>query len=108
VDDRAIDAMQLPIELAGGISLLLQHVKQALEDASFLLAVEAAGDRAPGAIALGQSAPGGASAENPQHAIEKAAMVDCRPSRLRLLGWKQWLEPLPLCVDQVSSVHSTQ
>jgi hypothetical protein len=85
-DDRAIGAMQLPVELAGGIRPLLQHVKQALEGASFLPAVEAAGDRAPG----------GASAANPQHGIEKAAMADCRPSRLRFLGGEAVVEAAPI------------
>jgi hypothetical protein len=80
-DDDAIDAMHLPIELAGGSGLLLQCVKQVLEDASLPPAVEAARHRPPGAIALRQVVPGGARAETPQHPIEEAAMVDGRASR---------------------------
>jgi hypothetical protein len=42
-DNGAIDEVQLPIELAGGIGLLLEHGKQALEYAGLLPAVEATG-----------------------------------------------------------------
>jgi hypothetical protein len=107
-DDGAIDAMHVPIELAGGVDLLLQCVKHVLEDAGLLPAVEAAGHGTPGAIALRQVVPWGACAKNPHHAIEAAAVVDGRPSRPWFLRRKQRSEPLPLCIGQVSSVHSTQ
>jgi hypothetical protein len=41
-DDGAIDEMHLSIELTSGIGLLLQGVKQMLEDTSLPPAVEAA------------------------------------------------------------------
>jgi hypothetical protein len=42
-NDGAIDEMHVPIELAGGIGLLLQRVKQTRKGAGFPPAVEAAG-----------------------------------------------------------------
>jgi hypothetical protein len=66
----------LPIELDSGIGLLLDHVEQLLEHAGFLPAIEAAGHRAPGAIALRQALPGGDGAQRPQHPIENTAMID--------------------------------
>jgi hypothetical protein len=50
-DDGAIDVVDLPIELARGLGLLLESGPEALEDASVLPTVEATGYRAPGAIA---------------------------------------------------------
>jgi hypothetical protein len=106
-DDGAIDERPLPIELVGGIGLLLHCVKQMLEDASLTPAVEAARHRPPGAVALRQVVPGSAGAEHPQHPVEDAAMVDGWSSRLGFLRWKQRLEPLPWGIGQVASVHST-
>lgn len=60
-DDGAIDEMHVPIELAGGIGLLLQGVKPPLKDAGVPPPVEAAGYHAPGAIALRQVVPAGAT-----------------------------------------------
>jgi hypothetical protein len=64
-DDGAINEMHVPIELADGLGLLLQDVKELLEDAGFLPAVKAARHGPPGAIALRQVVPGGAGTENP-------------------------------------------
>jgi hypothetical protein len=44
-DDGAIDEMHIPIELTSGIGLLLQGLKQMLEDPSLPTAVEAARHR---------------------------------------------------------------
>ncbi len=57
-DNGTIDEVPLPIELAGGIGLLFERVKQALEDAGARPARDATGDRAPRAITLGQIPPG--------------------------------------------------
>jgi hypothetical protein len=106
--DSAIDVVDLPIELASGIGLLFKRIKHVLEDTGFLPAIEAARHRAPRAIALWQIVPGGAGAQNPQHAIKDATMVDGWPPGLRFLGREQRSELLPLRVGQVSSVHSTR
>ena len=107
-DNRAIDEMYIPIELTGSISLLLHGVKQPLKDPGFPPAVEAARHRPPGAVALWHVVPRRARAENPQHPVKDTAVVSSRASRLGLLRWKERLKPLPLCVGQISSMHSTQ
>ena len=106
-DDGAIDDMEVPIELTSGLSPLLQRVKQRLEDTGLLPAGEAAGYRPPRAIARRPVVPGGASAQNPEQAIEDAAMVGGRSARPWFWRWEQRSEPLPLSVGEVSSVHST-
>jgi hypothetical protein len=83
--DGAIDRVALPVERAGGIGLLYKRIKHMLEDAGFLPALEAAGHRSPGAIALRQIMPGGTGAQNPQHTIEDAVMVDRWASGLGFL-----------------------
>jgi hypothetical protein len=105
-DGSAIDEVQLPIKLAGGIGLLGERIKEALEDAGFLPAIEAAGHRAPGAIALGQVPPGGPGTQDPQEAVQDAPVIDRRPTRARCLGREQRLQPLPLGIGQIASVHA--
>jgi hypothetical protein len=90
-DDSAIDGVQVSIEPAGGIGLLLERVKEAPEDAGSQPAREATSDGAPWAIALGQIPPGRPGAQNPQHTVKDAAMTDRRSSSLRFWerskGW---------------------
>ncbi len=74
-NDGAIDIVNVPVDLPIGIGLLLDGLKETLPDTRFAPAIEAAGHRAPGPIALGQIAPGGTGAQNPQDAIEDASMV---------------------------------
>lgn len=93
---RAIDNVESPVKLPRSITLLLDSGKKSLPDARLAPAVEAASDRPPGAVALRQVTPGGAGAEEPQDAVEDAAMVDRSTSGMRFLGWKQRLKPLPL------------
>jgi hypothetical protein len=97
-DDGAINIVQIPIELAARLGLLLDGVKHVRPEAGPLPAVEATRHGAPGAIARGQVAPGGAGAQNPSDAVHDAAMVYGWPARLRLLGREQRLQPLPLGV----------
>jgi hypothetical protein len=106
-DDGAIEGMHVPSERAGGSGLRLHGVNQPLKDPGWPPAGEAAGPGAPGAIARRHVMPGGAGAEAPHHAMADAPIVDSWAACLRLLGGKQRLEPLPLCVGEVSSVHST-
>ena len=58
-NDRAIDIMNVPVDVALGIGLLLHGLKETLPDTSFLPAIEAAGHGAPTPIALGQITPWG-------------------------------------------------
>jgi hypothetical protein len=52
-DDGAVNEVQPPIEVAGGIGLRWEPIKQALEDVGVLPAIEATGDGTAQAIALG-------------------------------------------------------
>src|SRR5262245_23588577 len=97
-DNRAIDIMRGPIQLPRGVGLLLDGGQEAVPEADSAPAIEATGDRTPGAIALWEIPPGGPCAENPEDAIEEPAMVGRGAAGGRFLGRKQRLEPLPLLV----------
>ena len=97
-DNRAIDIVRGPVELPGGVSLLLDSGQEAVPQAGPAPAIEPAGDRAPGAIPLGEVTPRGARAEEPQHPVENPAMIGRRAAGRRFLGGKQRLESLPLLV----------
>ena len=107
-DNRALDALDIPIELTGSLSLRLHGVKQPLKDPGFPPAVDAARHRPPGAVALRHVVPRRARAEHPQHPVQETAVVSSRASRLGLVRGKEWLKPLPLYGGRVSSMHSTQ
>src|SRR5207302_2963757 len=89
-DHGAIDIVDSPGELLRGVSALLNRRKEASPNASLAPAVEAAGEGVPAAISLGQVAPGGACADNPQDAIQDASVVSgwaaCVRSYLLILG----------------------
>ena len=106
--DRAIDIMNVPVDFALGIGLLLYRLKETLPDTGFLPAIEAAGHGAPTTIALGQSPPWGTGTENPQDAFDDASMVQSRSTRLRFLRRKQRLELLPLRVCKFFSFHADE
>lgn len=74
-NDGTIDGMEVPIELSGGIALLLQGLQDALPDPRLLPAIKAAGDRVPGAVALGQISPRCSSSQDPQDPIDDQAMI---------------------------------
>jgi hypothetical protein len=98
--------MEVPIQLAIGVGLRLHRRQELTPDASLLPAVKTTGDRAPGAIAFRQIAPGSAGAQNPEDAMEDASMIHCRSAGLGFLWREQRLQPLPLGVGYVSSVHA--
>ena len=95
-DERAIDVVQIPIDPAARFGLLLDGVKHSLPEAGPLPAGDATGHRAPGTLAFGQIAPGGASAQHPSNAVQEAAMVHGWPASLGCLGWEQRLQMRPL------------
>jgi hypothetical protein len=64
-DNGTIDIVEQPVHLPRSIGLLLQGLQELLEDAGLLPAVEAAGHRAPGTIALRQITPGRPSTQDP-------------------------------------------
>ena len=105
-DHGAIEIMAIPVQLAMGVGLGLHRREELLPDASPLPAIEATGDGAPRTIAFGQIPPRGPGAQNPEHAVEDASMIDSRPAGLGFLWKEQRLEPLPVRVGQIASVHT--
>ena len=88
-DDGAIHIVDIPVQVLGGVGLLLDRRKEASPDARLAPAVEAAGDGLPGAIPFGQVAPGSAGAEDPEDAVEDAAVVSGWAAGVRFLWRKQ-------------------
>src|SRR2546423_3044478 len=107
-NDRAIDIVNRPIHLPRSIGLLLDGLKEALPETGFAPTIEAAGDRAPGAIAFREVTPGGASTQNPQDAIDDHSMVRSGPAGFGFVRGKQRLEPLPLRVGEFFSFHTSE
>src|SRR4029450_12708985 len=105
-NDRAIDIVHGPVDLALGIGLLLHGLKETLPDTRFAPAIETAGHSAPRTIAFRQIAPRGTGAQHPQDAVEDASMIQSGSTRLRFLRWKQGLEPLPLRVGEFFAFHT--
>ena len=102
---RAVDVVRLPIEAALRIGVLLEGVQDALPAPLGAPAIEAAGDRGPGAVALGDIAPGRAGAVEPQQPVDHAAVVHeglaaLAPLR-RPLWWEQRRQPRPLPIGEV-------
>ena len=64
-DNGAVDIVQDPMQLAGGIGLRLQGGQDARKEARALPPIEAAGDGAPGTIALRQVPPRSPGAQDP-------------------------------------------
>ena len=64
----------------------------------------------PGPVELagGLGLPGGAGAEDPQHAVEHAAVIDGQSPRRWCLRWEQRLQPRPGGLGEVASGHGTQ
>jgi hypothetical protein len=104
-DDGAIHIMDIPVQVPCGVGLLLARGTEASPDACLAPAVEAAGNGLPGAIPFGDSAPGSAGAEEPEDAVEDAAVVSGWAACMRFLWRKQGLSPLPLGISKVMSVH---
>jgi hypothetical protein len=90
-NDRAIDVMNRPVDLAIGIGLLLHRLKETLPETGFSPAIEAAGHGAPSPLALRQITPRGTGTQHPQDAVEDASMIRSGSTRLRFLRRKQRL-----------------
>ena len=107
-NDRAIDRVHRPMHLPRGIGLRWDGLKEAWPDTGFSPTIEAAGHRAPGAIAFRSIAPGGTGAQHPQDAIDDHSMVRSGPAGGGFLRGKQRLEPLPLRVGEFFSFHTSE
>ena len=94
LDCRAVDEVLVPIQLAALLGQLLQLRPNALPHASLAPAVKAVSNCGPGTVAPGQLAPRCPGAQDPEDAVENAAMVVGRSSRTWL--GHQWLQAVPL------------
>ena len=90
-DDGAIHIVDIPVELPGSVSTLLDRRKEARPEARLAPAVEAAGDSGPAAIPLGQVTPGSTGADDPQNAVQDASVVSGGAASMRFLKRKQGL-----------------
>jgi hypothetical protein len=88
-DDRAIDIVDIPVQVRGGIRTLLDCRKEASPAARFPPAIKTARHSAPRPIPLGQITPGGAGADDPQDAIEDTSVVSGGAAGVRFLRRKQ-------------------
>jgi hypothetical protein len=104
-DDGAIHIMDIPVELPGSGGTLLDRRKEASPDTRLAPAVEAAGDGLPGAIPFRHVAPRGTGTDDPQDAVEDAAVVSGWAACMRFLWGKQGVSPLPLPIGEVMSLH---
>ena len=107
-DDGPIDIVRVPIELARAIGLLLDGRQKTRPEARLAPAIHTAGDGAPGAIPLRQVTPGGAGTQQPEDAVEDAAMGDSWAAYFWLLRRKQGLSSFPLTLGEFMSVHMTK
>jgi hypothetical protein len=90
-DDGAIHIVDGPVELPGSVGTLLDRRKEASPEARLAPAVEAAGAGGLAAIPFGHVAPGGTGADDPQDAVEDAAVVSGWAACMRFLWGKQGL-----------------
>lgn len=106
-DDRAVDAPQVGVDPAVVVQFIQQRGDDAGPGAVAAPAVEAVVGRLPGAVALGEIAPGGAGMEDPEDAVEDRAMVTERMPQLAMIGAvrQEGLDPSPLLVGEFLATH---
>lgn len=95
-DDTHIDKMNLPIEVALFISLLLKRFKDLLPQPNFTPVVKSPRYRGPRIIALRQVPPRCTRAKHLQDAIDDGAMVFTRTTRVGFLWGQQGFQSIPL------------
>src|SRR3954471_4129084 len=100
-NDRGIDNVQIPVDLAPRVRLSLKGGEDAVPNTRSAPAIEAAPHRSDRAIALRQIAPGGAGAVDPQHAAHHPAVIVIGAARAGLLRRQQRLKSPPLCVRHI-------
>jgi len=86
-DDRAIDEVEPPIDLARRIGLLLDGGEDLVPDTGLRPAPEAGVHRLPGSVPLGQVAPGDAGGQLPEDGVEDATIVLARSAAS--VRWEQ-------------------
>jgi hypothetical protein len=84
-DDGAIDIVDLPVQVLGGVGTLLDRRTEASPETRLAPAGEAAGAGGPAAIPLGEVAPWGTGTDEPQDAVQEASMVSRGAAWVRFL-----------------------
>src|SRR5579872_2779935 len=105
-NDRAINAVLLPINLAFGIGLLLQRFQHPLPYSCLHPSIKAVGDRLPRPISLRQVSPRRSRSHNPENPIQNQSMIVCWTTHRWFLRWQQGSQLLPLLIRQFSSFHA--
>jgi hypothetical protein len=100
-NDRGIDKVQIPVDLAPRVSFNLKGREDAVPNTRSTPAIEAARHRSDRAVALRQIAPGGAGAVDPHHAAHHPAVIVIGSARARLLRRQQRLKPTPLFICHI-------
>ncbi len=95
---RAVDKVDVPLDVIVLIGLHLQLLKDALPQSFFAPLVEAAIDRLPRSIAFRQVPPGGTSTQDPKDSVDDLPVIGPRATGFRFLRWQQRLDLLPLFV----------
>src|SRR4029078_12447889 len=104
-NDRGIDKVQIPVDLAPRVRLSLKGAEDAVPNPRPTPSIEAARHRSDPAIALPQIARGGAGAVDPQHATHHPAVIVVGSTRAGLFRRQQRLKSLPLCVRYIYTSH---
>ena len=104
---RAVDKVDFPLDIVMLVSVYLHLLKDALPQPVFAPLVEAPIHGLPGTISLGQVAPWCTRTQNPKNSINDLAVVGSGTTSIRLLGWQQRFDLLPLFVRQFMSVTHT-
>jgi hypothetical protein len=107
-DGGAIDTDHLPVDVARGIGVELEGLEDAFPAALSLPTKQAVVAGAPGAVALGQIAPGGTGAQHPENAVEHQAMIVVLAAALALGGGQQGSQAFPFLIGKVGACHSGQ
>ena len=109
-NDGGINMMCLPIQLARSVSFGLHVGKDAVPDTGFFPAVEPGRDGGRRTIVCRQVGPRCAGPKNPEDAVDNRSIIVARATPFTPFGWawrwKQRLQSLPLCVSQISSMHT--
>jgi hypothetical protein len=104
-DGSAIDPPLFPIELPKVVKGGAQGDQHAGEAPLLTPATIAVIDRAPGAITLGNVAPGCAGVQLPEQTIENTAMLSPGMASFRAGMWKIGFEQAKLLISQFVSSH---
>jgi hypothetical protein len=103
--NRAIHDVDVSFDFFPMISVLLHFLEDPFPQSPLPPPVEASIDRLSRPVSFGQISPGRSRLQDPQAAINDAAMIRTRSSRLWFLWRKQRFDLLPLLIRQFVSVY---